>query len=127
MRTFKTVKALLLSTLVSTAILGSSASATPVYFSNDSGASGVVDVYIDGQLVFDDIFADSSMMFPRDVAAGQHQVVVTPFYLAPGQQDVLVSTVDVPASGEYTLALTPTTDTYNVPTLTLDLSSGHTD
>jgi len=122
MRNIKTFKALFLSALVSAAALGTDASATQVYFVNGSGTSSVVDVYVDGQLVFDNIFAHSGMMFSRDIAAGEHEIVVTPFSLAPGERDVLTTTVTVPGSGEYTLALA---DGENVPTLAL--SSGHTE
>lgn len=122
MRTPKTLKALLLSALVATAV---TASAAPVYFENDSGASGVVDVYVDGQLVFNDVFAGSSMMFPREIAAGPHEVVVTPFYLAPGQADVLHTTIDVPLdAGNYTLTLGTTQDDLNREVLGLSLSQG---
>lgn len=124
MRTPKTLKALLLSALAATATVLPTASAAQVYFENDSGASGVVDVYVDGQLVFDDVFASSTMMFPREITGGQHEVVVTPFYLAPGQGDLLRSAVDVPQDGTSTLTLANDSDT-NV--LALDLSDGHAD
>lgn len=113
-----TRKALLLTALFATA--GLSASAAPVYFDNDSGASGVVDIYVDGQLVFDDIFADSAMMFPRELAPGRHEVIVTPFYLKPGQGDVMRAGINVGADSMYTLRLAPDGDA-----LALKLSAGH--
>ncbi|SMB78399.1 hypothetical protein [Deinococcus hopiensis] len=123
----RTLKALLLSAFIATTALTTSASATPVYFSNDAGASGVVDVYVDGQLVFDDVFADSSMMFPKEITAGKHDVVITPNYLALGEAGILHASITVPETdgedGAYTVTLTPDTNEL----LTLDLTSGHVD
>ena len=112
-------KALLLTALFATTA-SLHASAAPVYFDNDSGASGVVDVYVDGELVFDDVFADSAMMFPRELARGKHEVVVTPFYLKPGQGDVMKANINVSEDRTYTLRLAPDKEE-----LALKLSAGH--
>ncbi|WP_019587690.1 DUF4397 domain-containing protein [Deinococcus apachensis] len=127
MRTPKTLKALLLSALVATSALAVTASAAPVYFENDSGASGVVDVYVDGQLVFNDVFAASTMMFPKEISSGSHEVVVTPFYLAPGEADVLRTTINVPAdeNSSYTLALATTQNDLEQDVLGLSLDEGY--
>ncbi|SMB94597.1 hypothetical protein [Deinococcus hopiensis] len=120
MPTFNPRKALLLTALFAATTAGLPASAAPVYFDNDSGASGVVDVYVDGQLVFDDVFADSAMMFPRELARGKHEVVVTPFYLKLGQGDVMRASVNVSDDRAYTLRLAPDKEE-----LALKLSAGH--
>ncbi|GBF08008.1 hypothetical protein DAERI_210004 [Deinococcus aerius] len=125
MPTPKTLKALLLPALLTAAVTLPAASAAPVYFENGSGASGVVDVYVDGELVFNDVFADSAMMFPRDIAAGPHQVVVTPFSLAPGQADVLDTAVTIPDDGTSTLTLGPGQDDLGRDVLALSLEGGH--
>lgn len=126
MRTPKTLKALLLSALLATAALGATASAGQAYFSNESGQSGVVDVYVDGQLVFDNVFPNMPMMFPQDLAAGTHQVVVTPFYLTPGQGDVLDTSVIIPDDGTYTLTLAESEDELSRPVLGIGVSGGNT-
>ncbi|SMB78377.1 hypothetical protein [Deinococcus hopiensis] len=128
MRNFK---ALLLSAFIATTALTTSASASPVYFDNDSGQSGVVDVYVDGKLVFDNVFADSSMMFPTDITAGKHDVVITPNYLALGEADILNTSIDIPETdpdtGAYTVTLTTGTDDLDVPELGLSIDAGHID
>ncbi|SMB78415.1 DUF4397 domain-containing protein [Deinococcus hopiensis] len=125
------LKALMLSALIATTALFTSASATPVYFSNDSGQSGVVDVYVDGQLVFDNVFADDSMMFPRELSAGQHNVVVTPNYLPLGEQDILRTTLTVPeetaGNTAYTINLATETDDLGVEGLTLTWNTSQID
>ncbi|MFD1734405.1 hypothetical protein ACFSC4_28785 [Deinococcus malanensis] len=64
-----------------------------------------MDVYVDGTLVFDDIAPDNAMMFPKELSAGQHDVIVTPYNQAPGVQDVLRTTLEVEHAREYTLTL----------------------
>lgn len=76
-----------------------------VYFENSAALPTPVNVYVDGQLVFSGVFPDSVTSFPRDVATGDRQVVITPAYAAPGQSDLLSTTVNIPSSGVYTLAL----------------------
>ncbi|SMB77861.1 hypothetical protein [Deinococcus hopiensis] len=118
------IKAILLSTFVAATTLTTGASATPVYFHNDSGASGVVDVYVNGQLVFDDVFPDNSMMFPKELLAGEHEVVVTPNYLKPGEQDLMRTTLTVPEAGfenyAYTMTFSSGTDGVYAPALSLE-------
>lgn len=125
MRTPKTLKALLLSTLIAATTLGASASASQLYFeNNDSGAVQMVDVYVDGTLVFDDVYAGSFRMSPTEVASGLREVVVTPGNVAPGGQDLLRTTVNIDGNGTSTLALNWATGDSNVREYSLDLASG---
>ncbi|SMB79743.1 hypothetical protein [Deinococcus hopiensis] len=120
----RNIKTLLTAALFATT-LGARAFAAPVYFENDAGASGVVDVYVDGRLAFNDVFADSDMLFPRELTAGAHQITVTPFYLAPGQGDLLSTTVEVTDEGPQTLTFAASTDEFDAPTLALWVSEDH--
>lgn len=124
MRFPKFLKSLLLSTLLTAAVATPAASATPAYFSNQSGQSGVVDVYVDGQLVFDNVFPSTVMMFPRDLASGTHQVVVTPFFLSPGEQDILHTAVTIAEDGTYTLLLGEVEDDLGRVSLDISVYSG---
>lgn len=124
MRTPKFLKSLLLSTLLTAAVVTPAASATPAYFSNQSGQSGVVDVYVDGRLVFDNVFPNSVMMFPRDLTSGTHQVVVTPFFLSPGEQDILHTAVTIAENGTYTLLLGEVEDELGRSSLNISVYSG---
>lgn len=125
MRSPKFLKPLLLSALLTAAVASPAASATHAYFSNQSGQSGVVDVYVDGKLVFDNVFPNFVMMFPRELAAGTHQVVVTPFALTPGEGDILQTTVTIPEDGTHTLLLGETQDELGVSSLNVAVYSGN--
>ncbi|WP_027483419.1 DUF4397 domain-containing protein [Deinococcus pimensis] len=100
----------LLATLTATAAvtLAVTASAAPldsaqVYFSSNTGAAGLVDVYVDGQLVFDNMFSGAPTMFAQGLSAGEHTVVVTPADAALGRRDLASSTIEVAGGGTYTL------------------------
>ena len=125
MRIPKFLKPLLLAATLAIPAALSSASAASVYFENDSGQSGRVDVYVDGQLVFDNVFPATNMMFPRDIASGTHQIVVTPSNEAVGQQDVLRETVNIGNDGTYTLSLGQDQTAEGYGTVALDLSAGN--
>ncbi|WP_051935678.1 DUF4397 domain-containing protein [Deinococcus sp. YIM 77859] len=118
----KNLPALLLSALFAATL--PTASAAEVYFENSSQLGELVDVYVDGRLVFDDVFPSSFPLFPQNVTRGLHEVVITPSALAPGQQDVLRSTVNVAEDGTYTLALLDDEDTQGLPALQLALTPG---
>lgn len=124
MRSPKFLKPLLLSALLTAAVASPAASATHAYFSNQSGQSGVVDVYVDGQLVFDNVFPNAVMMFPRELASGTHQVVVTPFFLSPGEQDILHTAVTIAEDGTYTLLLGEVEDELGRASLGISVHSG---
>ncbi|WP_045234792.1 DUF4397 domain-containing protein [Deinococcus pimensis] len=76
-----------------------------VHFLNHTGAAGVVDVYVDGQLLFDDMFSGAPSMFARTLTAGEHTVVVTPHDAPLGQRDLARGTVDVTNGMAYTLSV----------------------
>lgn len=87
------------------AALCAQASASWVYFHNDSGASGMVDVYVDGRPVFTNIPPDNFMMFPRAIEAGQHEIVVTRHGQAPGLNELAHKMMEVQYANAYTLKL----------------------
>ena len=87
-----------------------------VYFENDLNESGAVNVYVDGQQVFTGSFSNSTSDFAQNIAPGTHQVVVTPSYAAPGQQDLASGSIDVAPGGVYTLDLGLNTDALGVVT-----------
>lgn len=97
-----------------------------VYFVNESGPSGLVDVFVDGQPVFEDMFAFSPSMFARPVAAGAHQVVITPAGQTPAQHTLLRKTVELNAGATYTFRLAQGSDDFNTPVLSLDVGTGDT-
>ena len=107
-------------------LAGAQANSTQVYFSNDSGPASVVNVYVDGQKLFSNVFAADATSFPVALTPGAHTVVVTPNYLAPGVKDIVSQTVNVPAAGgTYTLALADSTDdASNLSGYSLSLDSG---
>ena len=84
-----------------------------------------VDVYVDGQLVFDHMFPNTPMIFPKDIAGGTHQVVVTPSGEAAGGQDVLRETVNIGSGGTFTLSLNHDQNAEGYDTLALDMSAGN--
>ncbi|GAA5534190.1 DUF4397 domain-containing protein [Deinococcus aluminii] len=126
MRTPKTLKALLLSTLFVTATLAATASAAQVYFENGTvGVTQPVDVYVDGNLMFADVATDSLTLSPQQLAAGQHQVVVTPAGLAPGQQDLVSQTINLASDSTYTLTFGEAQDGTGFSQPSLGLSIGN--
>ncbi|ACO47497.1 DUF4397 domain-containing protein [Deinococcus deserti] len=112
MRNLTTLKAFTVSALLTASTLFVNASAAPVFFHNDAGASGIVDIYVDGTLVFDDIAPDNAMMFPQELASGRHEVIVTPYNRAPGVQDVLRTTIEIEHASSYHLTLGNTSAVY---------------
>ena len=101
MPTLLSPKALLFSLLCAASL--PSAQAAKVYFLNASGPSGLVDVYVDGVLVFDNMFPEFHMMFPRTIGAGTHALVVTSYNVAPGPQNLLSTSMAFAQDGRYTL------------------------
>ncbi|WP_052351591.1 DUF4397 domain-containing protein [Deinococcus pimensis] len=108
MRHLKTLLAAL--TATAAVSFAATASAAPLdqaqlYFASDTGAAGLVDVYVDGQLVFDDIFSGSPTMFAQTLTSGEHTIVITPADAALGQRDLLSDTINVASGMTYTLNL----------------------
>ncbi|MFB9991924.1 hypothetical protein ACFFLM_08100 [Deinococcus oregonensis] len=81
-----------------TSALAQSTAPTQVFFQNIYNTPQPVDVYIDGALVFNDVFSGTSVMYPRAVSPGARTVVVTPWYLPLGQGDLLRTTLTVGGS-----------------------------
>ncbi len=107
-------------------LAGAQANGTQVYFSNESSPASVVNVYVDGQKLFSNVFSADATTFPVTLAPGEHTVVVTPNYLDPGVKDIVSQTINVPAAGgTYTLALGDTTnDAADLNGYSLSLDSG---
>lgn len=112
-------KALLFSALCAASL--TSAQAAKVYFLNASGPSGLIDVYMNGVLVFDNIFPEFPMMFPREIAPGTHALVVTPYNVAPGPQNLLATSMEFAQDGFYTLRFAEGKTDFDVPVLKLTL------
>ncbi len=124
----------LLVTLTATAAvtLAATASAAPIdearlYFTSGTGAAGLVDVYVDGQLVFDDIFSGGPTMFAQILSAGEHTVTVTPHDAALGQRDLTTNTITVAGGRTYTLNLAQDNSASVLGDLYIDLSFGTPD
>lgn len=99
-----------------------------VYFENDLSTDGAYSVYVDGNKAFDGVFTSSFTQFPVAIPAGQHTVVVTRSYNAPGVNDLISKAVNVSDGGTYTLTVADNT-TADVATgivsgYDLSLSSG---
>lgn len=75
-----------------------------VYFLSKTG-SGAMTVWVDGQRAFEGQFTGTPSSTPTKLPAGQHRIVVTPFYARPGERDIASATMNVPAGGTYTLKL----------------------
>lgn len=75
-----------------------------LYF-NDTADSGALAVWVDGQKIISGNFAGTPTVNARQLTAGQHLIVVTPFYATPGVKDFARGTVNVPA-GTSTLHVT---------------------
>ncbi len=128
MRHLKKMLAVLSTAAVSFAVTANAAPLTEapaaqVYFASGTGVAGLVDVYVDGQRVFDHVFSGSPTMFAQGLSAGEHTVTVTPADAALGQRDLASDTIDVASGGTYTLnfaqdSSTATGDLY------VDLSTG---
>ncbi|MPY66215.1 DUF4397 domain-containing protein [Deinococcus sp. SDU3-2] len=112
-------KALLLAALLAPAV--APAQAARVYFLNDHAQSGLVDVYVNGRLLFDNMFPAFPTMFGHDLAPGKHTFVVTASNVPPGPANLLETELDIAQWGEYTLKLSGGTD-LNFPALALALS-----
>lgn len=113
-------------TLSLVGLASAQAQSAQLYFSNASGPAGVVNVYVDGQKLFSNVFAADATTFPVTLTPGEHTVVVTPNYLEPGVKDLLSQTINVPAAGgTYTLALADSTDdATNLSGYSLSLDNG---
>ncbi|GGK34503.1 hypothetical protein GCM10008955_30650 [Deinococcus malanensis] len=126
MQNRKSMKATMIASLF-VAALSAPASASWVYFHNDSGASGPVDVWVNGVLMFTNIPPDNHMMFPKTMPAGMHEVVVTPHKVASSVKTLARKTVEVQYADAYTLKLGMNDGTFN-PTnvaINLDIRSHH--
>ncbi|MBB6100139.1 hypothetical protein HNR42_003605 [Deinobacterium chartae] len=100
--------------------------AAEVYFTSGTGSVGVVNVYIDGRLAFENIFPSDASRFSVALAPGSHEVVVTPNYRALGNGDLYRTTITVPSSGSYTLRLDNATNADSADIgLVLDLGTVH--
>lgn len=119
MRTPLLPKALLLAALCAPAL--APAQAARVYFLNDHGQSGLVDVYLNGVLLFDNMFPAFPTMFGHDLPPGKHTFVVTAYNVPPGPANLLETELEVARWGDYTLKLSGDTD-LNAPALALTLS-----
>ncbi|MBI0446372.1 DUF4397 domain-containing protein [Deinococcus sp. DB0503] len=122
----KSMKALLLAALFTTATLGGSASAAQVYFQNTATAvTPPVDVYVDGTLLFADVAADTLALSPQELSSGVHQVVVTPAGVAPGQQDLLRQTLTLTSNNAVTLTFGTEQASPDHSRLSLALTTGN--
>ncbi|MCP2012975.1 hypothetical protein L1280_000103 [Deinococcus sp. HSC-46F16] len=119
MRTSLLPKALLLAALCAPAL--APVQAARVYFLNDHGQSGLVDVYLNGVLLFDNMFPAFPTMFGHDLPSGKHTFVVTAYNVVPGPANLLETELEVAQWGDFTLRLSGDTD-LNFPTLSLALS-----
>lgn len=119
MRTSLLPKALLLAALLAPAL--APAQAARVYFLNDHSQSGLVDVYVNGVLLFDNMFPAFPTMFGHDLAPGTHTFVVTAYNVAPGPANLLETKLEVARWGDYTLKLSGDAD-LNFPARSLALS-----
>ncbi len=97
------LRTLVLSTAALT-VSAASAASTQVFFENEANEFGLVDVYIDGRLVFDDMFLGSPNLVATGVEGGTHTVVVTPYNVALGAHDLLSADLDFTA-GTYVLSV----------------------
>ncbi|ABF44271.1 DUF4397 domain-containing protein [Deinococcus geothermalis] len=121
----KSMKALLLAALFTTATLGGSASAAQVYFQNTTAITQPVDVYVDGTLLFAGVPADTLALSPQELSSGVHQVVVTPAGVAPGQQDLLRQTLTLTSNNAVTLTFGTEQASPDHSRLSLALTTGN--
>jgi len=63
--------------LLGVSVAGATPAKAKVMIVNAAGPAGLVDVYVNGQLVTARLFPGADSFFPRELAAGNFEVVVT--------------------------------------------------
>ncbi|WP_049760427.1 hypothetical protein [Deinococcus deserti] len=121
MQNRKSLKATLIATLFVASLSPQGSATSHLFFHNDSGASGMVDVYVNGNLLYSEISPDNHMVFPKTVEAGTHEFVVTRHKVAPGVKDLARKMLEVQYADQYTLKLGMKDDTLDPTEVTVSL------
>lgn len=84
------------------------ATASQVYFSQNSGPAGMIDVYMNGRLMAANVFPGTISFFPMELAPGTYTFVVTRHGAPVGTANLISKDMTVAAAGHrYVLIFSP--------------------